>query len=175
MTVEFKIEGLENLQKNLRLLPKEVQNKGAKFAGRKAANVIRNAAIANARKIDDSKTANDIAKNIAVRFSPKIFKATGNLQFRIGVLGGAKEYAKTRKNVRSGKAGKSYKTDGSSGNPGGDTFYWRFVEFGTSRVKARPFLRPAIIENSQAATNEFSLQFNKWLDRQLKSLDKGNK
>lgn len=25
----------------------------------------------------------------------------------------------------------------------GDPFYWRFVEFGTSRMAARPFLRPA--------------------------------
>jgi len=29
-------------------------------------------------------------------------------------------------------------------NKGGDTFYWRFLEFGTKSIKARPFMRPAM-------------------------------
>jgi HK97 gp10 family phage protein len=160
---DIKITGLEQIQKNLKLLPMEVRDKGAKFAARKAANLIKKAAQANASKLDDPLTATEISKNIAVRYSPKVFKTTGNLVFRIGVLGGAKGYAKASGEVE-GK-GKS--------NPGGDTYYWRFIEFGTSKVAARPFLQPAMRDNAQAATNEFSKQFDKWLTRRIKKLNKG--
>lgn len=39
--------------------------------------------------------------------------------------------------------GKKYQKQGKSGNLSQDAFYWRFVEFGTARQPARPFLRPA--------------------------------
>jgi HK97 gp10 family phage protein len=160
---DIKITGLEQIQKNLKLLPMEVRDKGAKFAGRKAANLIKKAAQANAMKIDDPLTAADIAKNIVVRYSPKVFKTTGNLVFRVGVLGGAKGFAKASGEVEGkGKA-----------NPGGDTYYWRFIEFGTSRTQARPFMQPAIRDNTQAATSEFSKQLDKWLTRRIKKLKKG--
>lgn len=36
-----------------------------------------------------------------------------------------------------------------------DPFYWRFVEFGTSRVRARPFLRPAFERKKLDAIEAF--------------------
>lgn len=165
MASEFKIEGLDAVIKKMRALPVDVRMKGARFAGRKAANLIRNAAVENASKINDPATREEIAKNIAVRFSTKESKRTGDVMFRVGVMGGARQYANTKENVRKRRAGATYNTDGSSGNPGGDTFYWRFVELGTQKVGARPFMQPALANNTAAATTEFTNQLNGWLDR----------
>lgn len=154
MTVEFKLDGVDALRKNLAMLSKEVQLKTARTAARKAANVIRDAAKANAERIDDTETANSIARNIVVQASAKDFKRTGDLIFRIGVRGGAKSRKDNEK------------------NPGGDTFYWRFIEFGTSKKAARPFLLPALRDNIQSATDTFVREFDAGLNRALKRLKK---
>lgn len=163
--VQFKLTGLEPVLAKLKKLPVDVRMKGARFAGRKAANVIRDAAIQNAAKVNDEMTKEEIAKNIAVRFSSRVFKRTGDVAFRVGVLGGARAYAQTRENVRRGRAGQTYATGGSKANPGGDTWYWRLVEFGTQRMQARPMLRPALEKNIGPATDAFVSNMNKWLDR----------
>lgn len=152
--IDFKLEGTENLLKNLKTLESDVQLKTARAAGRKAANVIRDAAKSNASQIDDPETANSIADNIAVQFVAKDFKQTGDLKFKIGVRGGARKRSDNEK------------------NPGGDTFYWRFIEFGTRYVPARPFLRPAMRDNVDRATNTFILEFNKGINRAINRMKK---
>lgn len=166
--IEFKLEGLDAILKKMRALPVDVRMKGARYAGRKGANLIRESAIKNAAKINDAMTAEEIAKNVAVRFSSRLFKRTGDVGFRVGILGGARPYAQTRENVRKGRAGKMYKTAGDKSNPGGDTWYWRFQELGTSKHRAQPFMRPALERNIGPATSEFTGQLNKWLDRYFK-------
>ena len=47
-----------------------------------------------------------------------------------------------------GKTGKS-----GAFNPR-DPFYWRFVEFGTSKMPARPFMRTAFATEKEHATSE---------------------
>ena len=165
METQFKLEGLDAVLAKMRALPIDVRQKGARFAGRKAANVIRDAAIQGAQKINDPSTREEIAKNITVRFATRTFRRTGDVMFRVGVLGGARQYANTTENRRKRRVGETYKTGGSSGNPGGDTFYWRFVEFGTQKVSARPFMRPALENNTARATNEFTRQLDGWLNR----------
>ncbi len=166
--VEFKLVGLEPILAKMKALPPAIKAKGARVAGRKAANLVRNAAIQNASRVNDPMTKEEIAKNIVVRFSSKTFARTGDVAFRVGVLGGARQYAATRENRRKGRLGQSYNTAGSSANPGGDTFYWRFVEFGTERVRAQPILRPALEQNADKATTVFTEELNRWLDRQIK-------
>lgn len=155
MVVEVNMEGVEALARRLDTIEQDLKKKGGRFALRKAANLVADAARQNARRINDPSTSENIAKNIAVRWSSKTFKRTGNLAFRIGVLGGAKT-------PRSG-------ADAQSNNPGGATFYWRFVEFGSQHNSpARPFLRPALSENIDKAAAEFIRQYNKALDRALR-------
>ena len=125
---------------------------------RKAANLIRNKARENAAQVNDPATPEEIAANIVVRFSPKDFRRNGNLVFRVGVLGGASGYAAASGEV----AGRGSK------NPGGDTYYWRYLEFGTVNMPAQPFMRRSLSENVQAATDEFINQYNKALDRAIK-------
>jgi HK97 gp10 family phage protein len=163
--IEFKLEGMEAVIRKMRALPVDVRKKGARFAGRKAANLVRQAAIQNATKIDDPQTREQIAKNVAVRFANRESRRSGDVVFRVGVLGGARQYANTKHNVRQRRVGKTYRTDGDWSNPGGDTFYWRFLEFGTQKVAARPFMRPALEQNVGPVADEFARQMNGWLDR----------
>jgi HK97 gp10 family phage protein len=160
--LEFKLEGLDELRGKLKELSQDVQFKGGRYALRKASNVVREAAKANAARVDDPATAESIEKNITVRWSARLFRRTGDLGFRVGVLGGAKGYAKASGDVKGqGKA-----------NPGGDTFYWRFLEFGTEKMRAQPFLRKALSENVNAATSEFIREYGKAADRALKRAQK---
>lgn len=160
--ISFSVAGLKELNNTLDQLGPALKKKGARFALRKAANLVRDSAMQNAQRIDDPKTKESIVKNIAVRFSGRTFKRTGDLKFRVGVLGGARGYAKASGEFQG--AGKE--------NPGGDTFHWRFVEFGTSEFPAVPFIRPAMEQNIGRATDEFSVQLDRWLARNLKKLQK---
>jgi HK97 gp10 family phage protein len=98
---------------------------------RKGANVIRDAVRANAKRIDDPETREMIWKNVAVAGGgSRREKRVGGPMMRVGIRGGARP------------------TSGDNGAPGGTTTHWRFIEFGTSRARAQPFMRPAM--NSEA-------------------------
>lgn len=147
------IEGAEELERRLKSVSTDLATKGGRFALRKAAQVIRNAAKEKAEALDDPRTAANIANNIVERWSPRTFKATGNMKFRVGVMGGA---------------GGSARGGDLSALPGGDTRHWRYVEFGTEKTPARSFLRTAMSENVAKATAVFVFEYNKKLDRLLK-------
>lgn len=166
--IDFKIDGLEQLLGKLDSISDDLKRKGGRAALRKAANVIRAAAQAGASRIDDPATAESISKNIDVRWNARRFKRTGDLGFRVGVLGGARQYGDTKVNRRKQRVGDSYKTAGDKSNPGGDTWYWRFVEFGTARTPAKPFLRPALEQNVDKATGAFITEYEKAIDRAIK-------
>jgi HK97 gp10 family phage protein len=160
--VSFNLEGMDEVLGKLKELSHDVKYRGGRFALRKAANLVAAKAKENAAAVDDPRSPESIAKNIVVRWSGRTFKSTGDLKFRVGVLGGAKGYAKASGEVK-GK-GKE--------NPGGDTFHWRFLEFGTEKMAAKPFMRRAIAENVDAATNEFIKEYPKAIDRALKRAQK---
>lgn len=155
--ISYKINGLDELQAKLKSVSEDTQNKGGRYALRKAAQVIQAKAKQNAERVNDPATPKEIAKNITIRWSGKRFKRTGDLMFRVGVLGGAKGFAAASGEVKG--RGK--------GNPGGDTYYWRFLEFGTSKIAAQPFLRDAMSKHSEAIS-EFVNQYNIVIDRAIK-------
>lgn len=169
-TVE--LQGMAELRKKLRAIPQDLQKKGFRSAMRKAANLVRDAAKANAGEVDDPETGERIADNVAVRFSPKEYKRDGDIVFRVGILGGARAYANTKDNVRKRRVGKLYAPSGNlvGGQPGGDTWYWRLVEFGTSKMAARPFLRPALSQNASAATDAAVAAMNKEIDKAVRKV-----
>lgn len=149
-------------------LPDKVQKKVAKGATRKAMTVVRKAAIANAQSFDNTLTPEMVWKNVVVQEATRSSKRVGGVVMRVGVRGGAKQYANTKENVRKGRVGQSYKTLGDKTNPGGDTWYWRFLEFGTARTRARPFLRKAFSENLQRVTDITTTELEKGIDKVVK-------
>lgn len=171
--IAWSINGLEAVINKLHRIPVEVEKKALPKGMRAGANVVRRAAIANAAAIDSPKTPNrQIYKNIVVQFAPRYSRSIGGVVMRVGVLGGARQYGRTKQNVRLGRVGKSYKTLGDKGNPGGDTWYWRFVEFGVpSRgIPARPFLLPALEHNTGSTMEAITTSLEKSIDHYVASL-----
>lgn len=155
--ISFKIEGLESVLSKMKNVSNDVKYKGGRFALRKAAQVVRNSARSKALLIDDPKSAAEIAKNIVERWSGKRFKQTGDLMFRVGVMGGA---------------GGNKSSAALESLPGKDTRHWRHLEFGTQNTRAQPFMRRSMEENIGSATNEFVIQYGKALDRAIKKAGK---
>lgn len=165
----FRLHGLDGVLDRLRTLPVKLQKRALRTAMRKAGNVVKSAAIANAKAFDDPDTAERIWRNITVQFRSRASKSERGIVMAVGVRGGAREYGNTKENVRKQRVGSTYKTLGSAANPGGDTWYWRFIELGTSKQRARPFLRPALESNVEAATNVIVNELNAELDRLVRT------
>lgn len=170
----FALTGFENLYKTIADLKVNTRFKGGRSAMRKAANLLAERVKERAEKLDDPATSEKIAANVAVRFSPRIFKMSGDIGFRVGIMGGAKQYTDSKENKRIGRAGQSYETGGDKSNPGGDTWYWRLREFGTENSDAQPFMRPAIESSQQMIVNTFAAEYMKSIDRLLSRANKKN-
>jgi len=149
--IEFKIEGLDRAIDRMSTLPSKLQKRGLRAALRKGANVFRDAARVNARAIDDPETADMISRNITTQtMSSRSAKRAGaDLGMRVGVMGGAKP-------LKKGTA---------TGLPGGNTTHWRMIELGTSKARAQPFMRNAMSENVDKATNTAADELINQLDK----------
>ncbi|WWO60443.1 hypothetical protein [Stenotrophomonas phage SOVA965] len=159
-TVEVK--GLDALSKKLKLLPERFASRGMRRALRRGANVIRDAARNNAKRFDDPKTSNAIYKNIVVQGGGRrLERQNGGPLMRVGVLGGARDYSAYGE-IKTGRSGRL--------NPGGDTWYWRFLEFGTSEHAAKPFLRPALASSAEQALSVIVSSASDELDKELNKL-----
>lgn len=148
--VDFSITGLDSLLGKLDSLSYDVRRKGGRAALRKAAQVVAQKAKEGAERIDDKETGRSIADNIALRWNGKLFKQTGDLGFRIGVLHGA-----VLKN-------------GGDLSPNSPTPHWRLIEFGTEKMAAVPFMRPALANSISEATNIFVSEYEKAIDRAIR-------
>lgn len=157
--MKWDASSLAALNDRLAEIPRDMRSKTAQSAAGKAMKIVTNAAKANALKINDPATAKNISSNITQRPSSKYRKRTGDVMIRVGVLGGARNY-EAYGELKTGKS--------ASENPGGDTFYWRFIEFGTKNIKARPFMRPALEENLSQVTDKFAEEVNKGIDRVIR-------
>ena len=103
MANETSLIGLDELLGKLESVTSDVKLKGGRFALRKAANLIAIKAKENAKRLDDPTSSEEIAENIAVRWSGKRFKTTGDLAFRVGVMGGARQYKAQCQKAQSGE------------------------------------------------------------------------
>lgn len=153
-TVEFSLTGLDSLLGKLDSVTDDVKRKGGRTALRKAAQIVAEKAKEGARRVDDSKTGRSIADNVAIRWNGRLFRRTGDLGFRVGILHGAV--------LRNGG-------DLSANSP---TPHWRLVEFGTEKMRAQPFMRSALADNISAVTNEFVTAYELAIDRALKRASK---
>lgn len=146
------ITGLDEVQAKLRQLGNKRKAKNAATrASRKAMNIVKKSAVQNAKALDDKHSPEKIWKNIVTK--PSKTKGTDEVVMKVGVKGGAK------KRRQSGKP-----------NSGGDTWYWRFIEFGTAHQSATPFIRPALNNNHDAVLAEFTRAYSEELDKEIAKL-----
>ncbi|HCA25255.1 MAG TPA: hypothetical protein DEP32_13910 [Pseudomonas sp.] len=158
--VEYSLTGMDALIGKLGTVKHDVKYKGGRFAGRKAAAVIVAKAKQNASRSDDPATGRVIADNIALRWNGRLFKRTGDIGFRVGVLTGS------TRNLQPGNP---------DTGPGGATPHAMLVELGTSKARAQPYLRPAAEDNLAEITNEFLRQYEKALDRAIRRANRENR
>jgi len=135
--------GQREMVRLLRALPTKVRKRVVTRSLKDAAEIIKNAATASA--LSQFQGEGMMAENITTaRGKPRRY---GELRHRVGVAGGARDLSagKVRaSSVPTHRRG-STKHFGVVGftNEDGAVYYWRFLEFGTSKMPARPFMRPA--------------------------------
>lgn len=173
-----KMEGLDDFKSKMAAVTGGMLYRYGRSSLRKSAKIVLNAAKSNASRINDPKTPEDISKNIVMRWSKKRFSASQDLSFRIGVLGGARPTTSSKSKRRRFNERQSLEALGElsgkgKGNPGGDTWYWRLVEFGTQSSRAQPFLRPALSSNLEKVQYRFSVEINKGISIALKRAERG--
>lgn len=149
-SISFSLTGMESLLSKFSAVEHDLKRKGGRSALRKAAALVAKKAKEKAAKIDDPLTGRTIADNIAVRWNGRLYRRSGDLGFRIGVLKGA------------------ILSDGGDLSPMSPTPHWRLIEFGTQHMRAEPFMRTALSENINAAINEFASHYESSIDRALR-------
>lgn len=196
----IRIKGLDEALKQLQATDPKRQLKAYRAAARSTMLPLRNSVRASAQQVDDPSTTRSIAANVAIRtMNRRKLRQADAGQFdvgvSVGVLGGARQYADSKENRRKGRAGQTYETGGSKTNPGGDTWYWRLIEFGRSAfttgkssvsgkrvnlfnpatgknfgfkvkgVAARPILRPALPKNISQIMDRFAKRLKAIIDK----------
>ena len=152
--VDIEIAGLDGVLEMLKSLPADVVSKRGgpvKAALRKAAIIIQKQAQQNMRKIvaepnkdgKPSKSTGSLEKAVTVGRGKYLGGLNGE-RYMVWLPKIKKKYANTRDNVRKRRAGKTYYVEGPQ-------FYGRFLEYGTAKMTAKPWLRPAVKEKGDAA------------------------
>lgn len=168
-TLEIQINGLDGIIETLKTLPPEIVSRRGgpvKLALAKGARVIRDAARQGAREVtaESRRSTGALAKSIIVSRG-KIRGGTKGERYIVW-LGKPKrkQYVASKRNVRSGRAGRTYLKEGPQ-------FYGRFIEYGTKteygsvKIEARPWLRPAFLAKREAAVAVFRDDLLKRVDK----------
>lgn len=140
MLVRTAFRGLAELRRSMEELPRRVDKKILNDGLLVAARVVRDEArdLAPELSSDDPRWSRGALKRAirAARIRPREFAAEAIVSVRkLSGRATSRFKQKQRERARAGK--KARRIDPR------DAYYWFFVEFGTARMPARPFLRPA--------------------------------
>lgn len=144
MADAFQVQGLDGVLDRLKALPEAVGAKGGgpvRAALAKGARVFRNQAISNAPR-----DTGLLQESIVARRDSRPGAVGATEAYFIGVKRKSRRYSNTKRNRGKGRVGKTYFVDGTA-------FYWLWVEFGSEKMAARPFLRPAFEQRKEDALN----------------------
>lgn len=153
MAETVKLDGLDDLNRAIKELTGDLRRKVARAALRDAAKPIQRAAVAAAPVLKGEhpyRLPGTLKRSILVKASKRFNGRDGEVGVYIAV--------RKRKGL-GGKAG--------ARNPF-DPFYWRFQEFGTRKMAARPFMGPAFNAHARNAIQIFQ-------DRIKVRIDKANR
>ena len=150
--ITARLQGLKAVTDKMAGLAPKLRRSGLRKAARQAMNIVRDDAKARAKGLDDPDTAEKIWKNIITQESARQGRREGGVVMKVGVRGGASSNQHSRD---------------ASGNPGGDTRHWRYLEFGTKHNPPAPFMRPAFSTNVNAVTERFVQVFGQEIDAAL--------
>lgn len=151
---DVELQGLDDIKAKIQQLSERGVRNALNRSLRKGAAVIRDEARSRAQRIDDPDTPAMIHKNITyANMSSRRLKRDGNAAgIRVGVMGGAR--------LKKGELPL----------PGGNTTHWRFVEFGNSKTRAQPFIRPSAAAKAEEAFSAVAAATDGELDKEIKKL-----
>ena len=140
MAVSFKIEGGADLSRRLLELNDKMQKK-----------ILRSAVVAGAQVV--KKRAKQIARSKGIEDTGALIR---NIAGKVEKQR-SPEYVQINIGVRHGKPNPKAKRQD-------DPFYWHMHEFGTSKMAARPFIRPAFEETKEEALGAMVERVKKGLE-----------
>lgn len=164
MADELKITGLDETLAALRALPSALAGRNggpiraALFAGAKPFKV-------TAQERVRVRTG-DLRDNIVIRRDRNPAASGATERYTITLRGKRRKYANTKLNRRLRRAGSRYE-DVLNKNKA------RWLEFGTSRMPAYPFMRPAFESNKSAAVTIFAETLRKRVDATVQLAKRG--
>lgn len=135
MPFEAKVQGLPDLRAALQGIAPKLRRRA-----------LRNALAAGARVVRDAARAQAPVLNTAARSAP--YRKPGTVKGAIAVR--TSKVARKRGDVGVFVNVRPAKGPARGARSTRDPFYWRFLEFGTSRMGARAFLQPAGAKLAQA-------------------------
>jgi HK97 gp10 family phage protein len=173
-----RLEGLREAVKTLKELGPLAGQRGGPVRAvlRKAAQIVVVQAKANVRAIIaepnlggvDSKSTGLLENSVTARRMRKTPSGAKGEAYVVTVKrGGNRKYAANVKNVRSGRAGKTYEVPPPA-------FYGWFLEYGTERMRAHPWIRPAYDQKKAEALALFVRDLPKAIVALQKKLAKKN-
>lgn len=147
MDTDARWTGIDAVLGKLKNLDPKRQRRAIFGSNRRAMKIVQSAAQAGAARIDDPNTPASIANNIVIRQGSKKdqFKYGTAFVTKVGVMGGARP-----------QKGRD------------DSGHWRFFEFGTSKLQAQPFMRPAMENNVERVISFYLTDFSKAVDRAVR-------
>lgn len=162
--VEVKFHGLKDIERALQELPRRVDRRILNEGLLDGARLVRDEARAKApvlREEHSRRRPGVLRRAIqAIRVRPQGYAATVLVRVRPLSKGAIARFKK--KAIARGM-----KNVNGADNPN-DPFYWRFVEFGTSKMSARPFLRPAFEAKKVAAVRAAIALFRERVQSKLR-------
>ncbi len=154
-----KVEGLAELARALRELPDRVAKNDLRVSVYAGAKVIRDEARIRAPRAiasvgSDQPPPGTLKRSVIMKHIPELSSLTRQTFFVT---------------VRHGK---KYRKQGKKGNLSQDAWYWRFVEFGTRKMRARPFLRPALEAKRRDAVQAMKDRLTERIEIEAKNLNR---
>lgn len=177
MEVEFKIDGLDQIEKALKKL-------GAEVGAKELRGALRDAALPALEEMQlkapvfDEPTRDVYLKKVSSRFKGEIGQSKNGSNKITVASGGLKDSIKRRgsinkKGIKTRKFDKDTTALVSVGTKG--IFYAHLIEFGTQHIKAQPFIRPAAEKTTPEAIKIFNARIQKRIQNATKRLAKKNK
>ena len=137
MAEQIRVHGLKELGRKLEKLPNDMARKALQKGVNAGADVTKREARARV-PVDTGYIKSQIRRRAANKRLGKLARAAA-----VGVLTDEKAGGLQLGTARKNRKRRNGVSTGLTGFANSDAYYWRFLEFGTSKMSARPFIRPA--------------------------------